>query len=110
MPLKQSRLRQLTAHRPLKPAIGSNDRIPRFEAEGTAFTATLQPMDTVADRQIYGEQAARLLRLITMEDVALSMGMGVRVDAPEGCCDHRIMLPVCRWQGHLTAVLERLEK
>ncbi|MBQ8150621.1 MAG: hypothetical protein IJ041_08905 [Clostridia bacterium] len=109
MPLKQSRLRRLTAHRPLKPAAGSNDRIPRFEVEGAAFTATLQPMDTAADRQIYGEHAARMLRLITTEEMDLAMGMGVRVDAPGGCCDYRIMLPVSRWQGHCTAVLEALE-
>ncbi len=109
MPLKQNRLRQLTAHRPLKPAVGSNDRIPRFEAEGVAFTATLQPMDSSVDRQVYGEKAARMLRLITTEGEALSMGMGVRVDAPPGSCDYRVMLPVSRWPDHATAVLEAVE-
>lgn len=109
MPLKQNRLRQLTVHKPLKPLIGSNDRIPRFEEAGMAFVATLQPMDTAADRQIYGEHAARMLRLITTEEIDLSMGMGVRVDAPGGCCDYRIMLPPGCWPDHCTAVLEAVE-
>lgn len=105
MPLQRKRLQTLVAHRALKPVIGDNDRAPLFEAEGTAFSGTLQPMDSPADRQVYGSEAARLTRLITMEGEALDMGTGVEADG----CMYRIIQPVCRWRGHCTAVLKKLD-
>lgn len=108
MPLQQKRLQLLTAHRALKPVLGENDRIPRFETEGAVFTATLQPMDGAADRQVYGERVTRLKRLITTERIALTMGMGIRTGEAEGC-DYRIAQPVSHWQGHSEAILEKLD-
>lgn len=107
MPLQFRRLHKLTAHQALKPVIGENDRIPRFEAEGTPFTGTLQPMDGAADRQVFGERATRLMRLITMEGQRLSKGMGISTGGAG--CDYRIVEPVSHWQGHSVAVLEKLD-
>lgn len=107
MPLQQKRLQSLIAYRALPPAIGQNDRIPHFEAEGVPFRGSLQPMDSPADRQVYGVQAARLLRLITAEGAFLTLGMGIGLEN-QGC-QYRICQPVSRWQGHSVAVLERLE-
>lgn len=107
MPLQRKRLQQLAAHRALKPAIGENDRMPRFEAEGVAFAGTLQPMDGAADRQVYGEQVTRLKRLITTEGAFLERGMGISVGG-EGC-QYRIVQPVSHWRGHSVAILETLD-
>ncbi|MBP3650551.1 MAG: hypothetical protein J6K73_12315 [Clostridia bacterium] len=107
MPLQRKRLQALTAHRPLKPVIGVNDRIPRFDAQGTAFAGTLQPMDSTADRQLYGEQAVRMKRLITTEGLFLEKGMGISVKGSD--CRYRIVQPVTHWQGHSVAILEALD-
>ena len=107
MSLQKKRLQALTAHRLLKPVIGENDRMPRFEEAGIAFTGTLQPLDGTADRQIYGGEAAKRKRLITTEGAFLERGMGISVEG--GSCQYRIALPVTHWQGHSVAILEALD-
>ena len=79
--------------------------MPRFEAEGMAFTGTLQPMDGFADRQLYGEQVTRLQRLLTTDVPALEQGMGICT--ADGSW-YRIRQPVSCWKGHCVAVLEAL--
>jgi hypothetical protein len=107
MPLQRKRLQTLTVHPARRPAIGENDRIPRFEAVGREIAGSLQSMDGVADRQMYGERVTRLRRLITTEGDGLCMGMGVCTG--DAGCDYRIIQPVSHWQGHSMAVLEKLD-
>lgn len=108
MPLQKKRLQALSAHRAMMPAIGENDRLPRFEAEGMAFSGTLQPMDSPADRQLYGEQAVRMMRLITTEGAILEKGMGIGIGDGQTGCRYRITQPVVHWLGHSVAILEQL--
>lgn len=105
MPLQRKRQLRLTAHQPLPPTPGS-DRTPQFEAEGTPFWASLQPVEGETVRRLYGEEVTRLVRLITTEEAALSQGMGI---APQGeACRWRIAEPPARWRTHTVAVLKQL--
>ena len=109
MPLQRKRLQTLTVHPARRPAIGENDRIPRFEAVGREIAGSLQSMDGAADRQMYGERVSRLKRLITTEGDGLCAGMGVCTGEAGEECDYRIMQPVSHWLGHSIAVLEKRE-
>ncbi len=105
MPLQHKRMVRLTAHH-ARPPMPGDDRIPEFEAEGTPFFATLQPMEGEAARRLYGEDVTRRLRLVTTDATALVQGMGV---APEGSvCRWRIAEPPARWLTHTVALLEQL--